>query len=164
MSRLLAAGLLAMVMALSGCSSKIKSYNGPEVTKIVVMKEARKMYLLNGKRSLRIFDIELGFAPDGDKRVSGDGKTPEGHYIIDRRNPDSNFHLSLGISYPSRADVALAKSLGKEPGGDIFIHGTPALFARRGDDWTWGCIAVDNDEIEDIYAMVRDGTPISIYP
>ena len=100
-------GILAT--ALSACASKFQTYNGPEVTRVVVLKEKRKMYLLNGNRALKSYDIALGFAPDGDKTVEGDGKTPEGHYHIDRRNPDSRFHLSLGISYPNRRDVAAAK-------------------------------------------------------
>ena len=108
------------------------------------------MYLLDGDKTLRSFPIRLGFAPEGHKAAEGDGRTPEGNYIIDRRNPNSDFHLSIGR--------------GVSPGGDIFIHGTPEKFAGRSDDWTWGCIAVTNDEIEDIYAMVRDGTPITIHP
>jgi murein L,D-transpeptidase YafK len=158
------AGFLALAMVLSGCATKFKDYDGPEVTRIVVFKDARRMYLLHGERPLRVFDIDLGFAPEGDKQVEGDGRTPEGHYIIDRRNPESQFHLSLGISYPSPSDELAARELGAGPGGDIFIHGTPALFAQRGPDWTWGCIAVSNDEMEDIYAMVKTGTAISIYP
>jgi len=121
------------------------------------------MYLLNGNRALKSYDIALGFAPDGDKIVEGDGKTPEGHYHIDRRNPDSRFHLSLGISYPNRRDVAAAKALGKDPGGDIFIHGEGTLASKLKPDWTWGCIAVTNKEMEEVYAMVRTGTIISIF-
>ena len=154
-------GLLAT--ALSACASKFQTYNGPEVTRVVVLKEKRKMYLLNGNRALKSYDIALGFAPDGDKIVEGDGKTPEGHYRIDRRNPDSRFHLSLGISYPNGRDVAAAKALGKDPGGDIFIHGEGTLTSKLKPDWTWGCIAVTNKEMEEVYAMVRTGTIISIF-
>ena len=121
------------------------------------------MYLLHEGRALKKYVIDLGFAPDGDKKISGDGKTPEGHYIIDRRNPKSQFHLSLGISYPSERDIAEAKALGHDPGGDIFIHGRGSLISRLRPDWTWGCIAVENEEMEEIYAMVRTGTPISIF-
>ena len=111
----------------------------------------------------RTFEIALGMMPIGDKKQEGDFKTPEGDYFIDRRNPDSAFHLSLGISYPNENDVKRATKLGKSPGGDIFIHGrgNPTRYLVR--DWTWGCIAVTNDEIEEIYSMVRDGTPIAIY-
>ncbi len=163
MSRFLVAGLLAVVMALSGCATKFKTYDGPEVTRVLVYKESRRMYLMHHDAVLRVFDFELGFAPAGHKVIEGDGRTPEGEYIIDRRNPDSDFHLSIGISYPNADDIEVARALGQDPGGDIFIHGTPKLFGGR-DDWTWGCIAVTNDEMEDIYAMVQDGTPISIYP
>ena len=152
-----------VVAAVSGCASKFRSYNGPEVTRVVVYKESRAMYLLHHKKVLKRYDIELGFEPNGDKKVSGDGKTPEGHYLIDRRNPDSKFHLSLGIDYPRKKDIAEARALGKDPGGDIFIHGRGNLLTLLRPDWTWGCIAVTDDEIEEIYAMVQNGTPISIY-
>lgn len=155
--------LCAVAMSLSGCASKFRTYDGPEVTRVTVFKEARRMYLWNGNRVLKAYAIDLGFAPDGDKQIEGDGRTPEGAYLIDRRNPDSEFHLSLGINYPSPTDIAEAKSLGREPGGDIFIHGQGKPFGRLGADWTFGCIAVTNDEIEEIYAMVPDGTPIAIY-
>ncbi len=121
------------------------------------------MYLMHNNVALRAFEIDLGFEPNGHKTESGDGRTPVGDYIIDRRNPESSFHLSLGISYPDAEDMARAQELGVDPGGDIFIHGQPNRLRARGDDWTWGCIAVSNDEIEDIYAMVATGTPISIY-
>lgn len=156
--------VVALVAGLAACSpSKFKTYDGPEVTRIVVFKEKRQMYLFSGDEVLRGFDFELGFAPVGDKFVEGDGKTPEGRYLIDRRNPNSEYHLSLGISYPNQRDVAEAEALGESPGGDIFIHGTTRRFRSAGDDWTAGCIAVRDRDIEDIYAMVRDGTPIDIY-
>ena len=154
---------IGLIFTLAGCSSKFLSYNGPEVTRVVVYKEMRRMYLLSGKTVLRSYRIDLGFAPVGDKVYEGDGRTPEGLYTIDRRNPNSEFHLSIGIDYPNENDIALAKSLGKSPGGDIFIHGrgNPRGFLVR--DWTWGCIAVTNEEMEEIYSMVKDGTPIAIY-
>ncbi len=154
----------AATAALGGCAtSKFKKYNGPEVTFIVVNKKARKMYLFHNERVLKDYTIDLGFAPAGDKKIEGDGKTPEGRYFIDRRNPNSKFHLSLGISYPNAKDRAEARRLGKSPGGDIFIHGKPNPF-KKDADWTWGCIAVTNREMEDVYAMVRNGTPIQINP
>ncbi len=164
MNRIFLAAMIVAAMALAGCASKFKTYDGPEVTRVLVFKEARKMYLLHERRVLRSFDFELGFAPTGHKTMEGDGRTPEGQYLIDRRNPNSSFHLSLGISYPNARDVEVARGLGVSPGGDIFIHGTPNRFSQGQDDWTWGCIAVTNREMEDIYAMVRTGTPISIYP
>jgi len=154
-------------VALAGCStSKFKTYNGPDVTSIVVNKSAGNMYLLHHEKVLEKFDFELGFAPVGDKQFEGDGKTPEGTYRIDRRNPNSSFHLSLGISYPNAQDIAEARALGKSPGGDIFIHGQQNLLKTNtsGENWTLGCIAVKNREIEQIYAMVRNGTIITIRP
>lgn len=156
--------VLSLAAGLSACT-KFRSYDGPEVTRIVVMKAERRMYLLHDETVLRSFEIDLGFAPEGHKQFEGDGRTPEGSYFIDRRNPNSDFHLSLGISYPSRDDRTRASAMGQDPGGDIFIHGGPP---RPGDrnrkDWTAGCISVTNREVEDIYAMVRTGTPIDIYP
>ncbi len=153
---------------LAGCGggrSKFKSYDGPEVEGIVVNKGARRMYLVGDDRVLKKYRISLGFAPTGDKQFEGDGKTPEGTYRIDRRNPNSRFHLSLGISYPSAQDIAEARAMGKRPGGDIFIHGQENPFKKNtGENWTWGCIAVKNREMEEIYAMVRNGTPITINP
>lgn len=154
----------AAFLALSSCASKFKTYDGPEVTRIVVMKAQRRMYLMHHDQVLRSYRIDLGFAPDGHKVHEGDGRTPEGRYHIDRRNPNSDFHLSLGISYPSTRDVEVAQGLGLSPGSDIFIHGRGRKNRGKGPDWTAGCIAVSDREIEDIYAMVRDGTVIDIFP
>ncbi len=154
---------IALIVGLSGCASKFRDYNGPEVTRVVVYKQSRLLFLMHRSTVLKAYRIDLGFAPKGHKQVSGDGKTPVGEYTINRRNPDSEFHLSLGIDYPRPADIENAKKLGKDPGGDIFIHGQGKVVTYMRPDWTWGCIAVTNDEIEEIYAMVRDGTPISIY-
>ncbi|MCU0899678.1 MAG: L,D-transpeptidase family protein [Cypionkella sp.] len=156
--------ILALALVLASCSnSKFKTYNGPAVTSVQVHKSDRKMYLLHHDRVLKTYDIALGFAPAGHKQFEGDGKTPEGTYFIDRRNPNSEFHLSLGISYPNAADRAFAAAHGKSPGGDIFIHGGPNKKVSRR-DWTAGCVAVTDKEMERIYAMVKDGTPIHILP
>ncbi len=156
--------LFVVLTGLAACSAdKFRTYDGPEVTSVIVFKEARQLHLLHGNQILRSFDIEMGFAPEGHKEKEGDGRTPEGAYTIDRRNPNSAYHLSIGISYPNEQDLARAAEAGVRPGGDIFIHGTPDSVLRR-KDWTAGCIAVTNREIEDIYAMVQDGTPIFIYP
>ncbi|TCP61106.1 L,D-transpeptidase-like protein [Rhodovulum bhavnagarense] len=154
----------AACCALAGCGSRFKSYDGPEVTRILVQKDGRRMHLLHHDQVLKTYRIALGYAPLGDKRHEGDGRTPEGRYYIDRRNPNSEFHLSLGISYPNRADIAEAAALGKPAGGDIFIHGRAGRHRGKGRDWTAGCIAVKDREIEDIYAMVREGTVIDILP
>ena len=155
-------GTALSAVALSACSQKYGAYNGPEVTSIVVNKTARKMYLLHGTEVLKDYKVDLGFAPDGPKRFRGDGKTPEGTYLIDRRNPRSSFFLSLGISYPNRQDRAFAASYGKEPGGDIFIHGQPNDTRAKGRDWTAGCISVQDKEMAEIYAMVNIGTLITL--
>lgn len=161
--------LTGMAAMLSACSSTRKgnistsSYRGPQVTRIVVAKRRRVMLLMNGDRVLKKYKIGLGFAPNGPKRVEGDGKTPEGRYVIDRRNPESSFFLSLGISYPNQWDVARASALGQPPGGDIFIHGQSTK-RPDGRDWTAGCISVPNRHMRQIYRMVHTGTVIDIYP
>lgn len=156
--------LLATVGVIGACATKFKTYSGPEVTRVIVYKERHQIYLLHNDKVLKRYHIELGFAPTGDKQIEGDGRTPEGEYLIDRRNPNSAFYLSIGISYPNEADIAEAKALGKPPGGDIFIHGGRRNIDSDAPDWTAGCISVSNRQMRDIYAMVKNGTPISIYP
>ena len=147
--------VLVMALGLAACGDpKFRRYNGPEVTQVQVHKADRKMYLLHNDRVLKSYDIALGFAPGGHKQFEGDGKTPEGLYYITHKNPNSNFHLSLRVSYPNEQDIAFAEAQGKEPGGDIFIHGGPRRpISRR--DWTEGCVAVTDREMEDVYAMVN---------
>jgi murein L,D-transpeptidase YafK len=155
----------AAVAALGACSdSKFRRYGGPEVTGVVVNKAERKMFLINKERVIEEHSIFLGFAPEGHKQYEGDGRTPEGLYRIDRRNPNSRFHLSLGVSYPNLLDRKVAEEMGKSPGGDIFIHGQRHPMREDKEDWTWGCVAVSNREMEKIYAMVADSTPILINP
>ena len=157
--------LMCLTLVLSGCGqSKFISYDGPAVTQVFISKSNRKLYLLHGEEILREYKVDLGFEPLGHKAESGDGRTPEGYYWIDTRNPNSAFHLSLRVSYPNSKDIARAKALGVDPGGDIFIHGQPNLLRAGGPDWTAGCIAVTNGEMEEIYAMVTDMTPIYIAP
>ena len=139
------------------------AYNGESVTKIEVHKADRKMYLLHGSKVLKAYRIQLGGTPVGPKQFEGDGKTPEGAYRIGQHNLNSTYYLSLRISYPNDAQRAYAKKAGKRPGGDIFIHGQPGWTRVQG-DWTAGCIAVTDKEIEEIYAMVNDGTQINIFP
>jgi murein L,D-transpeptidase YafK len=166
MRRLTIMLVLGAALFLAACAkpeSKFRSYDGPEVTSIIVHKSTRELWLLHDNQVMRSVPFELGFAPVGHKQVERDGRTPEGAYRIDRRNPNSQYHLSLGISYPNTHDREVARALGMPPGGDIFIHGTPRSFIGK-DDWTAGCIAVSDEEMEIIYAMVKDGTPIFIYP
>jgi len=159
--------VLLFALGLAACGKeegKFRSYRGEAVTSIQVHKGARKMYLLHNSKVLETYDIALGFTPVGHKQFEGDGKTPEGTYFIDRHNPKSRFHLSLGISYPNVRDRAFAASKGKSPGGDIMIHGRSEYKGRNKGDWTAGCIAVKDEEIEVIYSMIRRNTPIHILP
>ncbi|PZX18945.1 L,D-transpeptidase-like protein [Palleronia aestuarii] len=153
------------LLTLAGCATKFRGYDGPQVTRVLLFKNDRRLHLLHGNTILESYDVGLGFAPEGHKQFEGDGRTPEGHYFIDKRNPNSSFHLSIGISYPNRVDVARATAMGKRPGGNIFIHGRGPSYQKGAPrDWTFGCVAVTDRQMEDIYAMVSDGTPISIYP
>jgi murein L,D-transpeptidase YafK len=110
--------------------------------------------------------LQFGDAPSGHKQFEGDERTPEGRYVIEGRNPGSAYHLSLKISYPNAADRAFARQYGRSPGGDIFLHGQPNALpmGRMPGDWTDGCIALSNDEIEELWRIVPDGTVIEIRP
>ena len=158
--------LSTTAVVVTACSppSKIQNiYRGPKATGIIVRKSERKMQMLLGNQLITEYPIDLGFAPVGHKQQEGDGRTPEGQYWINRRNYNSAFFLSLGISYPNARDVARAKAAGVSPGGDIFIHGGPRLTTDIGRaDWTAGCISVTDAEMEIIYQMVPDGIPIWI--
>ena len=138
-----------------------------EIDRIVIEKAARRMQLFQDGKPVRTYQIALGFTPEGDKVRQGDGKTPEGTFTIDRRNSESAFHLSIGLNYPQAEDVARAADAGYSPGGDIFIHGQPnALPAglKIKGDWTAGCIAVTNAEIEEIWAVTPIGTKVEVLP
>lgn len=130
--------------------------------RIHVDKSERRMQLLRGGKVLRTYRILLGDAPVGHKHQQGDEKTPEGDYRISGRNPNSRFHLSLRISYPNDADRKQARKRGVDPGGDIMIHGGNSVLYPF--DWTDGCIAVSNKEIEEIWSLVPTGIPIRIDP
>ena len=159
----LTAGFFA-VGAMSPARAAYVPTLAPRATHIVVSKTNRVLELRGpGDQTLKRYAVHLGFNPVGTKERSGDGRTPEGQYFIDRRNARSDFFLSLGISYPNSLDVARAHALGAQPGGDIMIHGGPTRAAdRRKKDWTAGCIAVSDREMEEIWSMVPTGTPITI--
>ena len=112
--------MIGAALGLAGCAAKIRVYDGSEITRVQVFKEARMMRLLSDSTVMRTYNFELGFAPTEHKKIEGDGRTPEGAYLINRLNPNSRFHLSLGISYPDADDVSYAQSVGKSPGGNIF--------------------------------------------
>lgn len=139
------------------------------VDRVVVYKAKRIMELMFQGKVVKSYTISLGDNPVGHKVQQGDERTPEGTYLIDYRNRNSSYHRSLHISYPNRQDKENAKRLGVDPGGLIMIHGLPngygwakALYTKR--DWTDGCIAVTNEQIEEIWGLVKDGTPITINP
>jgi len=137
--------------------------------KVVVEKADRKLHLVKGERILASYDIFLGMEPEGHKQEEGDSRTPEGLYYLDLRNENSDFFLSIRISYPNAGDRERARRRGVDPGGQIMIHGypnepryTPEFY--RSADWTDGCIAVSNAAMVDIWLMTRENTPIEIRP
>lgn len=139
------------------------------VDRILIEKNARRLMLISQGDVLKSYNIALGGNPIGPKERQGDSKTPEGTYVIDGRNKDSRFHLSLHISYPNERDKNRAKELGVSPGGDIMIHGIKNGFSWVGDahtavDWTKGCIAVTDEEIEEISKLAPNGTIVEIRP
>jgi murein L,D-transpeptidase YafK len=140
-----------------------------QADRIVIVKSSRTLTLLRQGQVLKIYKVALGQEPVGPKSKRGDNRTPEGEYIIDSRNPRSQFHLALHVSYPNEGDRARAARLGVNPGGDIMIHGLPPAYAylgplHRQTDWTLGCIAVTNAEIEEIWSLVPNGTKVEIKP
>lgn len=136
-----------------------------EIDHILVDKSLRLMVLYQDGRPVRAWRVALGFTPEGAKSRQGDGKTPEGRFRIDRRNDRSAFHLSLGIDYPQKAHRAAARAAGVSPGGDIFIHGQPNAmpegFRMRG-DWTEGCIALTNAQMEELWRVTPLGVTVEI--
>ncbi len=136
---------------------------------VLVDKSDRKLYLFKSGRVLREVDVSLGLVPTGPKQREGDFRTPEGKYVLDTRNADSDFFLSIRVSYPDESDRARARAQGVDPGGQIMIHGLPNELKhdwRRylDTDWTDGCIAVSNSDMVDIWLMTRESTPIEIRP
>jgi murein L,D-transpeptidase YafK len=137
--------------------------------RVVVLKKARTLELLNAGKVVRTYKVALGGDPVGAKTRRGDHKTPEGSYVLDSRNARSQFYKSIHISYPNAQDRAAARRDGVAPGGDVFVHGLPNGYrylgaAHRLKDWTDGCIAVTDEEMDEIWAAVADGTPIEIRP
>ena len=137
--------------------------------RVVVEKAAKRMHLMQGESILKTYTVALGRYPEGHKEEQGDSRTPEGRYWLDGRNARSNFYKAIRISYPNEDDTARARQRGVRPGGDIMIHGLANGWSARalghpGLDWTRGCIAVTNREMDEIWAAVDDGTPIDILP
>jgi murein L,D-transpeptidase YafK len=139
------------------------------VDRLVVYKSERKLVLLTQGKEIRTYKVALGSEPVGPKTRHGDHRTPEGVYTLDSRNPNSHFYKAFHISYPNPKDIATAKKLGLSPGGDIMLHGLPKEYAWVGKahtlrDWTDGCIAVTNEEMDELWKLVPVGTPIEIKP
>jgi murein L,D-transpeptidase YafK len=153
--------LLIGMLAVEGRAAK--------ADQVIVTKSARTLTLLSQGKVLRTYKVALGGTPVGAKEQEGDHRTPEGHYILDRRNPKSRFYKSIHVSYPNDQDKKRAPESGVTPGGDIMVHGLPNGFGwlgatHRNMDWTDGCIAVTNAEMDEIWELVADGTPIEIRP
>lgn len=167
-SRLLATALLLCWAGAGFAGIPLPSHH-EMADSVLVVKSKRKLYLLKDGKVLRQFDIALGLVPKGPKRREGDFRTPEGRYLLEYRNPDSDYFLSIEVSYPNAQDRARARAAGFDPGGEIMIHGQPnhprgGEHNYQGWDWTDGCIAVSNSDMLDIWLMTTDSTPIEIRP
>lgn len=143
--------------------------SGLRADRVLVLKKERTLELLSRGKVIKSYKVALGGNPIGPKTRQGDHKTPEGVYVLDRRNAHSQFHRAIHISYPNERDRAVARKLKVSPGGDVFVHGLPNGYgyvgaAHRMKDWTDGCVAVTDEEIEEIWRAVPDGTPIEIRP
>jgi murein L,D-transpeptidase YafK len=166
LNRSLSCAIIVMT-SISVCTTLV--HGAEKVDLVRVEKSQRKMQLLSGNTVVKEYKIALGARPIGHKQWEGDERTPEGRYVLDWRNPKSMAHKSIHISYPNIRDRAAAKSMGVPPGGAIMIHGAVNGYGWWGwvlqlIDWTDGCIAVTNPEMDEIWALVQNGTPIEIYP
>jgi murein L,D-transpeptidase YafK len=162
MNRIIQIGFLLIVLASSALP-------GPQqkVTRVLVLKKEHKMQLLDGKTVLKTYTVALGRGGLSPKQREGDHLTPEGLYQLDRRNKNSRFYRALHVSYPNETDRERARELGVNPGGDIMIHGITNGLGWLGSmhrmiDWTNGCIAVTDAEMDEIWSLVQDGTPVEI--
>jgi murein L,D-transpeptidase YafK len=162
-------GTSARVQADSGASDASAAAAPLLADHVVVHKSQRRMDLLHGKTVLRSYRVALGFNPVGPKQQEGDSRTPEGHYLLTRRNPRSEYFLSIQVSYPNDKDLQRARRLQLTPGGSIMIHGLPNELRREPSyyeqrDWTDGCIAVSDSDMLEIWLMTLPDTPIDILP
>jgi murein L,D-transpeptidase YafK len=164
------AGRVFVVALLCSCAAAAFGVtNAEKADRIVVAKAARKLSLYRGDRLLKTYRVALGRQPAGAKHCQGDNRTPEGIYRIAGRNGGSHYHRSLRVSYPNDEDRRAARELGCQPGGDIMIHGLPNGYGWMGKlhtqyDWTLGCIAVSDEEIDEIWTLVPNGTRVEIRP
>jgi murein L,D-transpeptidase YafK len=163
------ASILVLAWMSVGVAYQHAAQAGPKVDRIVVEKGNRTLKLMSGVKPLKAYKVALGGQPVGAKDRQGDHKTPEGIYSVDAKNPNSQFYKALHISYPNQADRSNAKKLGVSPGGDVEIHGLGAKWGwigakHRLTDWTDGCIALTNEEIDEIFPLIKVGTPVEIRP
>jgi len=161
--------LLIPILTAHAGSDNLVLVSGTQADYVLVKKASKELTLFSGSRRIKTYKIALGKNPVGHKVMEGDKRTPEGSYFIDARNENSKYHLALHISYPDAIDAMKAQSLGSSPGGSIMIHGTGEEYEWMGKlhasiNWTDGCIAVTNKEIEEIWKLVPDGTLIEIMP
>jgi murein L,D-transpeptidase YafK len=161
--------LFAVLLAVAGAASSSAIPSEQKADRIVIVKSERTLTLMSGGQVLKTYKVALGGDPVGPKAKVGDKKTPEGVYAIDSKNAKSRFHLALHISYPNTADRERARKLGVSPGGGVEIHGLESKYAWVGSlhrqvNWTAGCIAVTNPEIDEIWPLVPVGTPVEIRP
>ena len=161
--------LLAVCGAVARADSLVALAGMPVADHVVVRKGERHLYLMRGESVLRMYRVALGLNPTGHKEREGDFRTPEGRYLLTRRNPRSDYFLSIQVSYPNEADVKHARRNGWESGGSIMIHGLPnqlkhTLTYYASSDWTDGCIAVSNSDMLEIWLLTADNAPIEILP
>ena len=157
---------VALIILAVCCSA---GNSGQTVDRVTVSKKERTLQLLSNGKVLKTYKVALGGNPIGPKVQQGDHRTPEGIYVLDHRNAHSHYYKSIHISYPNAADRTRAAKLRVSTGGDIFLHGLPNGYgavgsAHRLKDWTDGCVAVTDEEIDEIWKLVADGTPIEIKP
>jgi murein L,D-transpeptidase YafK len=157
------------ILLLCGLGLAQTSANPLHADRVVVLKKERTLQLLSHEKVIKTYKVALGGDPVGPKARQGDHKTPEGVYVLDSRNAHSQFYKSIHISYPNAGDRAAARQKGASPGGDVFVHGLPNGYgwvgaSHRLKDWTDGCVAVTDQEIDEIWQAVADGTPIEIRP
>ena len=167
---------ILIIMIMMGCNwtsrafpAEVQDLSISKADRVIVLKSDRRLILMRDDNVLKIYKIALGRYPKGHKQYQGDARTPEGQYVLDLKIKNSHFHRAIRISYPNANDIESAKLNGKDPGGKIMIHGLPNTMSaeRVGHptlDWTQGCIAVTNRQMDEIWRMVDIGTPIKIHP
>lgn len=163
------ASILLFTWITFGGAFRLSAQAAPKIDRIMIEKKKRTLTLMDGAKILKTYQVALGGQPVGAKDRQGDHKTPEGIYSVDAKNPNSQFYKALHISYPNQSDREKSRKLGVSPGGDVEIHGLGAKWGwigakHRLTDWTDGCIALTNEEIEEIYPQVKVGTRVEIRP